>query len=147
MTDFQIPSASDNLQRLALVEAEEAAQEARAQRQAEEERRALIRALNKPSGVSDEQAIQRAITLIERAVNDRKNEVQVYRFPNRLCSDGGRAINQGELGWQDTLSGIPREIHSLWQRHFRDKGYRLRVEIVDFPDGMPGDVGMTLTWA
>ena len=24
--------------------------------------------------------------------------------------------------------------------------YRLKVEIVDFPGGMPGDVGMTLKW-
>jgi hypothetical protein len=29
----------------------------------------------------------------------------------------------------------------------RSKGYRLRVQIVDFPKGMPGDVGMTLSWA
>ncbi|HEY5713454.1 MAG TPA: hypothetical protein VIT38_16275 [Allosphingosinicella sp.] len=147
MSDFQIPSAKDNLQRLALVEAEEAAKEARAQVQAEEERKALIDQLTKPSGISDEEAIQRAVKLIESAVRNRKNEIQVYRFPNRLCTDGGRAINQGERGWEDTLVGIPQEILALWQRHFKDKGYGMRVEIVDFPNGMPGDVGMTLTWA
>jgi hypothetical protein len=147
MTGFQIPSAKDNAQRLALVEAEEAAKEAKARVQAEEEKKALIDELTRPSGVSDDEACQRAVKLIEGAVRNRKTEIQVYRFPNRLCTDGGRAINQGERGWEDTLLGIPKEIYLLWQKYFRDQGYGLRVEIVDFPNGMPGDVGMTLTWA
>jgi hypothetical protein len=29
---------------------------------------------------------------------------------------------------------------------FRPRGYKLKVQIVDFPNGMPGDVGMFLTW-
>ena len=52
-----------------------------------------------------------------------------------------------EAGWSETLTGVPKEIYDLWDRHFRDKGYKLRVEIIDFPDGMPGDVAMTLVWA
>ena len=84
--------------------------------------------------------------IIERGVNNGKTEVQFYRFPNDLCTDRGRAINQGEPGWEKTLTGIPLEIYQLWNRHFRAKGYRLKVEIVDFPDGIPGDVGMTLQW-
>jgi hypothetical protein len=35
-------------------------------------------------------------------VSNGKTEVQVYRFPNQLCTDNGRAINQ-EPGWEDTL--------------------------------------------
>ena len=146
MIDIQLPSAKDFAQKLSLVEAEEAAAAARAQRQAEDSRKALLEQLSKPSGVSDEEAIRRAIKMIENAVSNRREEVQVYRFPNRLCTDRGRAINQVERGWEDTLTGIPREIYLLWDRHFRDRGYGLRVEIVDFPNGMPGDVGMTLTW-
>lgn len=147
MLDTLIPSAGDFAKKLALVEADEAAKEARAQRQAEEDRKSLLEQLHKPSGVSDEEAVQRAIKMIEGAVGRRLKEVQVYRFPNELCTDRGRAINQQERGWEDTLTGIPKEIHSLWQRCFRDRGYGLRVEIIDFPNGMPGDVAMTLTWA
>jgi hypothetical protein len=147
MIDIQLPSAKDYAQKLALVEAEEAAAEARAQRQAAESQKALLDQLSKPSGVGDDEAIQRAVKMIENAVSNRRKEVQVYRFPNKLCTDNGRAINQLESGWEDTLTGVPREIYLLWQRHFRDKGYGLRVEIVDFPNGMPGDVAMTLTWA
>jgi hypothetical protein len=146
MIDIQLPPAKDFAQKLALVEAEEAAAAARAERQAEENRKALLDQLSRPSGLADEEAVQRAVKLIENAVNNRRQEVQVYRFPNRLCTDNGRAINQMEQGWEDTLTGVPREIYLLWQRHFRDKGYGLRVEIIDFPNGMPGDVGMTLTW-
>ena len=79
-------------------------------------------------------------------MKNRRTEVQVHRFPNALCTDHGRAINQQEKGWENTLTGLPKEIYGLWERHFRDKGYKLRCEIIDFPGGMPGDVGMTLSW-
>ena len=147
MLDTQIPSAEGYAKKLALVEADEAAKEAKARRQAEDDKKSLLEQLNKPSGVSDDDAIQRAIKMIEGAVSRRLTEVQVYRFPNELCTDRGRAINQQERGWESTLTGIPKEIYSLWSKYFRDKGYGLRVEIIDFPNGMPGDVGMTMTWA
>ena len=144
--DVQLPSASDYMKKLALAEAEEASKQARQHAEAEAEKQALIEHLRKPSGVSDEEAIQRGIRIIERAVANGKTEVQVYRFPNILCTDKGRAINQQEPGWEDTLTGIPKEIHQLWAKYFRQRGYKLRVEIIDFPGGMPGDVAMTLRW-
>ena len=61
-------------------------------------------------------------------------------------SRGGRAINPQEPGWEKTLTGVPMEIHQLWDRHFRARGYKLKAGIVSFPNGMPGDVGMTLKW-
>jgi hypothetical protein len=145
--DISLPSAGDYEKKLALAEAEEAAKEAKIQRQAEADKKALLDRLSRPSGVSDEEAVQRAIKMIEGAVKNRRTEVQIYRFPNILCTDGGRAINQQEPGWEDTLTGIPKEVYLLWDRHFREKGYKLRVEIVDFPGGKPGDVAMTLKWA
>jgi hypothetical protein len=145
--DISLPSAGDFEKKLALAEAEEAAKEAKAQRQAEVDKKALLERLSRPSGVSDEEAVQRAIKMIEGAVKNRRTEVQIYRFPNILCTDGGRAINQQEPGWEDTLTGIPKEVYLLWDRQFREKGYKLRVEIVDFPGGKPGDVAMTLKWA
>jgi hypothetical protein len=145
--DISLPSAGDYEKKLALAEAEEAAKEAKIQRQAEADKKALLDRLSRPSGVSDEEAVQRAVKMIEGAVKNRRTEVQIYRFPNILCTDGGRAINQQEPGWEDTLTGIPKEVYLLWDRHFREKGYKLRVEIVDFPGGKPGDVAMTLKWA
>jgi len=112
----------------------------------EAEKKALIEQLSKPSGVSDEEGIRRGIKIIERAVSNGFTEVQVYRFPNALCADHGRAINQGEPGWEETLTGVPKEIYQLWYKYFRPRGYKLLVQIVDFPGGMPGDIIMTLKW-
>jgi hypothetical protein len=145
--DDLLPKASDFMKKLALTEAEEADKQARKLAEAEAEKRALLDHFKKPSGVSDEEGIRRAIKIIERAVSNGLTEVQVYRFPNQLCTDKGRAINQQEPGWEDTLTGVPREIYQLWAKYFRERGYKLRVEIVDFPGGMPGDVAMTLNWS
>jgi hypothetical protein len=142
-----LPSAKTFMQKVALAEAEEASKDMRARAEAEAEKKALLDQLTKPSGLSDEEAIARAIKIIERAVSSHLTEVQVHRFPNQLCTDRGRAINQQEPGWEKTLTGVPKEIYQLWDKYFRPRGYKLRVQIVDFPGGMPGDVGMTLSWA
>jgi hypothetical protein len=144
--DELLPSAGDYMKKLALAEAEEASKQARQLAEAEAEKNAFLERLGKPSGVSDEEAIRRGVKLIERAVANGKTEVQVHRFPNQLCTDKGRAINQQEPGWENTLTGVPKEIYQLWAKYFRPRGYKLRVEIVDYPGGMPGDVGMTLKW-
>jgi hypothetical protein len=72
--------------------------------------------------------------------------VQVYRFPNHLCTDHGRAINQHERGWEKTLTGVGKEIYEFWKRELDKRGYKIRYDIVDYPGGMPGDVGITLSW-
>jgi hypothetical protein len=144
--DQMLPTAGDYMKKLALAEAEEASKQARKLADAEAEKQALLDQFTKPSGLSEDEAIQRAITIIERAVSNGKTEVRVHRFPNQVCTDGGRAINQQEPGWENTLTGVPKEIYQLWAKYFRERGYKLRVEIIDFPGGMPGDVAMTLKW-
>jgi hypothetical protein len=144
--DELLPTAKEIMQKLALAEAEEASKQARQAAEAEAEKQAFLERLAKPSGVSDEEAIRRGIKLIERAVANGKTEVQVHRFPNQLCTDKGRAIIQQEAGWENTLTGVPKEIYQLWAKYFRPRGYKLRVEIIDYPGGLPGDVGMTLMW-
>jgi hypothetical protein len=141
-----LPSAKDFMKKIALAEAEKASEESSKRKAGEEEKAALIAQMSKPSGVSDEEAIQRALRVIERAASNGLTEVLVYRFPNQMCTDRGRAINQQEPGWETTLTGVPREIYVLWSKYFKDQGYKLRVKIIDFPGGMPGDVGMTLSW-
>jgi len=144
--DHLIPSANQIRKEAALKEAELADQYARLAAAAEAEKRALIERLTRPSGKSEEEKIQLASTIIQRAVRNGLTEVQVYRFPNSLCTDKGRAINQQEPGWENTLTGVPKEIYQLWAKYFRPRGYKLKVEIIDFPGGMPGDVAMTLKW-
>jgi hypothetical protein len=144
--DELLPTANSMRKEIATAEGEKAAAEMRKREDAEAEKKALIDQLSKPSGVSDEEGIRRGASIIRRAVSAGLTEVQVYRFPNQLCTDRGRAINQMEPGWEQTLTGVPKEIYGLWHRHFRPRGYKLKVQIVDFPNGMPGDVGMFLAW-
>lgn len=142
-----LPSANDLRKQIALKEAEKAAASMRERTAAENERQALLEKFTKPSGVSDNERLERAIAIITRAANNGRTEVEVTRFPNVLCTDRGRAINQQEPGWESTLTGLPKELLDFWQKHLKEQGYRLRVQIVDFPGGMPGDVGMTLSWS
>ena len=144
--DDLLPTANAMRKEIAVAEAEKAAAEMRKHEDVEAEKKALIDQLSRPSGVSDEEGVRRGANIIRRAVSAGLTEVQVYRFPNQLCTDRGRAINQMEPGWEQTLTGVPKEIHALWHKHFRPRGYKLKVQIVDFPNGMPGDVGMFLTW-
>ena len=141
-----VPSARALMEKIALAEADKASEEMRRQANEEAEKKALIDRLTKPSGLSDEEVMKKAAVIIERAAKNGLTEVQVYRFPNTLCTDRGRAINQQEAGWEATLTGIPKEIYQFWDRRLRPLGYRLRVQIVDFSGGVPGDVGMTLKW-
>ena len=142
----KLPTAQEVMEKLALAEAEKASVEARKHAAAEAEKKALIDKITKPSGVSDEEALKRVAIIIDRAVANGLTEVQVYRFPNTLCTDNGRAINQQEAGWETTLTGVPKEMYEFWARQLRPLGYKLKVQIIDFPGGVPGDVGITLKW-
>ena len=142
----ELPSAKALMQQIAEKEADKASEYMRQQTAAEAEKKALIERLTKPSGVSDQEAIRRGTLIIRRAAANGLTEVQVLRFPNRLCTDNGRAINNQEPGWESTLTGLPKEMYLFWQKHLQPKGYKLRFQIIDFPQGMPGDVGITLSW-
>ena len=83
---------------------------------------------------------------VERAVNIGFTQVQVYRFSNSLCTNRARAINQQEADFASTLTGLPREMYDFWARQLKLLGYKLQFHIVDFPNGVPGDIGVTLKW-
>jgi hypothetical protein len=144
--DDILPSAKECKQKVALAEAEQATKEMEKRAAAEAERRALLDHLTKPSGVSDEERVKRCANIIKRAVDNGHTEIEIGRFPNQLCTDRGRAINQQEPGWENTLTGVPREVFEFWQKYLKPRGYKLKVRIVEFPGGMPGDIGMTLSW-
>jgi hypothetical protein len=146
MTSDVLPTTKDLQKKLALAEAEKAAESARRAAAEEAEKKKLLEGLSKPSGVSDEEHVKRAAAIIQRALANGQTEVLVLRFPNELCTDRGRAINQAEAGWEKSLTGLPRELYGFWEKHMRPRGYRLKAQILDFPGGIPGDVGVTLCW-
>jgi hypothetical protein len=144
--DDILPSALDCRKKSAEMEAAKAADYIRLRNAVENEKKELIDRLSKPSGVSDDERMRRAAAIVNRAVSNGLTEVEVTRFPNHLCTDKGRAINQQEPGWEQTLTGLPRELYQFWKAHLEPRGYRIKYQIADWPNGMPGDVSITLMW-
>lgn len=144
--EVTLPTAKEVAVRAAQKEAERADEYLRRAEVAKNEKKALIDKLSKPSGLTEDAKVKLAANTINRAVANGLTEVEVYRFPNVLCTDRGRAINQQETGWENTLTGLPREIYQLWADHLKPRGYRIKYQVVDFPGGMPGDIGITISW-
>ncbi|HMK69074.1 MAG TPA: hypothetical protein VK433_11030 [Stellaceae bacterium] len=139
-----VPSAKE-LRKLGAEHEASKAAEANRQVEAEEEhKKKLIAELSARKVTPDR--MQNAIRILRELAASGQNEVMVLRFPNDLCSDGGRAINNSEAHWPDTLKGFPRDVYETWAKEFRDKGYRMTAKIVDFPGGKPGDVGIYMSW-
>jgi hypothetical protein len=75
-----------------------------------------------------------------------EKEFMLLRFPSQLCSDGGRAINISDSRWPETLRGEAGELYLRWERDLKPRGFPLGARLLDFPDGMPGDIGLFLFW-
>jgi len=141
-----LPTATDVMKQIALKEAEKTSAALRETTAAEAEKKALLERFSKPSGVSDEERLARAAAIVRRAADNGLTEVMVGRFPNQLCTDHGRAINQAEPGWEKTLTGLPKELYEFWEKYMKPRGYRVAFQVIDFPGGVPGDIGVTLKW-
>jgi hypothetical protein len=142
----KILSAKELMAKIAKVEGEKASKAMKVHEAAEAEKQEMLDRLARPSGLSDDEVMEKAAIIVNRAVENGMTSVQVFRFPNHICTDNGRAINQVEDGWEQTLTGIPKEIYEFWKRQLKPRGYHIRYEIIDYPGGMPGDVGIFLSW-
>jgi len=85
--------------------------------------------------------------LVMNAVKDGKFEALVYSFSSDLCTDSGRAINSGDPQWTETLRGKAKEFYERYQKYGKPQGFKLKAMIINFPGGIPGDVGFFLNWA
>lgn len=140
----RLPTADHLLALARQEEEEEKAKAARAREAAEAERkRRLDRLRNEHLTSSD---IAAAANYFVEAARRGETKVLAYRFPSELCTDGGRAINNNLPEWPETLVGQPREIYDFWRQRLRPAGYHLTVKILNFPEGMPGDVGFIFSW-
>ena len=94
-----------------------------------------------------EEEIAMVRRLVANAVKDGKMEAMVYSFPSDLCTDRGRAINSNDPRWPETLQGKAREFFDRYETLGKPQGYRLKAMVINFPGGIPGDIGFFLTWA
>ena len=109
----------------------------------------LIKSLLQPVAVTPEKIAEvkrRVLSQLRTAAGKGDKEALVMRFPNALCTDQGRALNNMENDWPRTLIGRPLQAFEFWRDHLQPQGYGLKAMIVDWPEGLPGDIGLFLTW-
>jgi hypothetical protein len=140
-------SAADLKRRMAEREAAKAAAEMRRMQAQEEQQKAVMAEFQQPPTRTAEQLMPLVMQLVSHAAESGHSEVQIYRFPNTMCTDRGRRINNSDSSWPETLEGRPKAGYEFWREHLRPLGFGLKAEVLEYPGGMPGDIGFFLTWS
>lgn len=142
MTDLMRP---DDLKKITNdIELAKAQEHLALKRKQEEEHQALREAFLERE--IHPQVGERVNAAIRRAAEQGNRELRVIAFPASYCNDGGRRINNNDPDWPNSLEGFAKKAYEYFDKEMRPLGYKLRVEILDYPGGMPGNVGMFLKW-
>jgi hypothetical protein len=113
-------------------------------RRTEEEQQALHEAfLNRKIGP---EAIERFNAAVKKAAEQGQHEIMIGQFPASWCSDGGRRINNNLEDWPESLEGIAKQVYEYHVKNLAPLGYKMRVEVLNFPGGVPGDIGIFFRW-
>jgi hypothetical protein len=89
---------------------------------------------------------ERVNAAVRRAAEQGLHEIQVVTFPATYCNDRGRRINNFEPDWPDSLEGFAKKAMLYFEKELKPLGFKVRAEVLTFPGGMPGDVGLFLSW-
>ena len=90
--------------------------------------------------------LERFNNWVRRAAEQGQSEIEIMRFPSQFCTDHGRAINNFEPTWPDTLNGLARRVYDAYAQHLQAQGYKIRAQILNYPDGGLGEVGIYIGW-
>jgi hypothetical protein len=141
-----LPNAREVQTQAAAIDAEKADSYVRGLVEAEHEKRALIERLRAASAAFEEDKIKLIAAIIRRAAQSGLGEVQLHRFSDSLCTDGGLAIGRNADAWEDTLRGVPRDIYDIWANYLRPRGYKIRYIVNELPESLPENVGIVVSW-
>jgi hypothetical protein len=126
------------------IEAKKAAETIARMRKAEDEQRHLREAFMEQDVHPDVAA--RVSGLVRRAAEQGLHEIQLFTFPATWTNDHGRRINNNEPDWPDSLEGFAKRAHAYFEKELRPLGYKARAQVLNYPDGVPGDIGIFLSW-
>jgi hypothetical protein len=112
---------------------------------AEQAKKEFLKKLQTPIEIGPER-IRALLARVKAAAERGNSELMIGRFPVELCTDHGRAINNSEQDWPATLTGVPRQAFEVWQTQLQPLGYHLKAMIVEWPNNLPGEVGLFITW-
>ncbi|MCK9909033.1 hypothetical protein MXD81_07835 [Microbacteriaceae bacterium K1510] len=147
--DETFMSAADLRKYMVEMQMAKATQSIAGMDRAEKARQDLVKQLSTPLDLTPQKVreiLQPLRSKLHAAAERGQTELMVMRFPNAICTDKGRAINNAESGWPETLTGRPRQAYELWRDQLKPAGFRLSAMIIDWPGGLPGDVGLFLKW-
>lgn len=109
-------------------------------------------------------AIQSGLDRIKRAFDRGETELMISAFPSSFCTDGGRAIinagappinkpSKAELAarhvapeWLATTPAGVHQVYDYWKTNLEPGGFSFSARIINYPGGMPGDVGLFFSW-
>jgi hypothetical protein len=111
-----------------------------------------------------DEIIKSNLDRIKRSFERGETELMIAAFPSSFCTDGGRAIiNAGEPPinkpskeelaarsdepeWLATLPLGVHQVFDYWKANLKPGGFGFAARIINFPGGMPGDVGLFFSW-
>jgi len=105
--------------------------------------------------------VETVLDRIKRAFDRGETELLLVSFPSSVCTDSGRAVANADVppinkpkdadpdaepAWLVTLPKGARQIYDYWKQNLKLGGFHFSARILNFPNGMPGDVGLFFSW-
>jgi len=91
-------------------------------------------------------ALERLMVTVRQLAEQGETELLAFQFPASYLDDHGRKINNLEPDWPTSLTGSAKRAFEFYERNLKPHGYKVRAQILDYPGGMPGTVGIYLVW-
>jgi hypothetical protein len=111
----------------------------------EEEEKAAIKEIFMSREIHPD-AKNRINAAIRRAAEQGNRQLMALEFPASFCNDQGRRINNLEPDWPESLEGFAKKAYEYFIKELKPLGYKLTAQVLDYPGGMPGRVGLYLNW-
>jgi hypothetical protein len=92
------------------------------------------------------EALERIAALVAKQIERGERQALLFQFPSDWLPDQGRAVTNRDPEWCRKLEGFPARAYAYYEKELAPRGFQLKAEILDWPGGMPGDVGFILTW-
>jgi hypothetical protein len=142
MTDLLRP---EDLRKLSEDEEMAKAKKAMERKRVEEEEQAGLREVFMSRDLHPE-AKARVNAAVRRAAEQGNRQLLAVTFPANYCNDKGRRINNLEADWPESLEGFAKKAYEFYMAELKPLGFKLNAQILDYPGGMPGNVGLYLSW-
>ncbi len=93
------------------------------------------------------QVMERVNAAVRRAAEQGNRQLLAVTFPASYCNDAGRRINNLESDWPVSLEGFAKRAYDFYMAQLKPLGFKMTAQVIDYPGGMPGNVGLYLSWA